>query len=211
MEKTWINAFSFIILLVATAVWAEPAPDTGHSKWNCSNGKIPYPFSNQPFYGQDGDFNINEIFYTGSGERLVDAVYKVDAFSPAIIEKQSVIPASPTPDVKVNGQDGQITVLAGISVSITASLATGDQNGYLADWWLAYSTPWGLYSLTSDGWVSGINLLAQYPLFSVSPVNIFNRSFPAGDYTFFFIVDMSPNGYFDSPYYYDFVQLHVVN
>ena len=28
---------------------------------------------------------------------------------------------------------------------------------------------------------------------------------------FYFVVDMSPNGVFDSPLYYDFVQVHVTN
>ena len=118
---------------------------------------------------------------------------------------------TPTLDIKANGQDGPLTVSSGTPISITASLAPGNENGKLADWWIAESTPWGLYTLTSSGWSPGINMLAQYPLISISPVEIFNGSLPVGDYAFYFAVDMSPNGVLDSPFYYDFVQVHVVN
>jgi hypothetical protein len=118
----------------------------------------------------------------------------------------------PVPDIKANGQDGLITVSSGTPVSITASLAPGNENGKLADWWLAYySSLAGWYSLNSNGWTPGINLLAQYPLFIISPVEIYSASLPVGDYAFYFLVDMSTNGIVDSPFYYDFVQVHVVN
>ncbi len=117
----------------------------------------------------------------------------------------------PTPNIKANGQDGSITVLSGTPVSISASLNPGNENGKLADWWLACSSPFGWYSLNSNGWTSGINLLAQYPLFSVSPVEIYSASLSAGDYAFYFLVDMSPDDIVNSPYYYDFVQVHVTS
>ena len=52
-------------------------------------------------------------------------------------------------------------------------------------------------------------MLFQYPLLSVSPVEILNGTLPAGDYAFYFGVDMSPNAVLDSPLYFDFVQVHV--
>jgi hypothetical protein len=115
------------------------------------------------------------------------------------------------PGIKANGQDGEITVSSGTPVAIAVSLSPGNENGKLADWWLACSTPWGLYSLDSNGWTLGINLFAQYPLFSIDPVNIFYSALPVGDYAFYFVVDMSPNSALDSPFYYDYVQVHVVN
>ena len=130
--------------------------------------------------------------------------FSVDAFA------VSAIPALPTLDIKANEQDGPISVTAGTPVSIKASLAPGNENGKLADWWLAYSSPAGWYSLNSKGWTPGINLLAQYPLFSISPVEIYSAPLSVGDYAFYFLVDMSPNGIVDSPFYYDFVQVHVV-
>ena len=74
-----------------------------------------------------------------------------------------------------------------------------------------YSSPLGLYSLTSNAWSSGIKPLATFPLFSITPVEIYNGYLPVGDYDFYFGVDISPNGVLDSPLYYDFVQVHVIN
>ncbi len=79
------------------------------------------------------------------------------------------------PGIKANGQDGPITVSTNTPVSITASLAPGNQDGKSADWWLVYTSPLGLYSLTSNGWSPGINPLATYPLFSIPPVKINRR------------------------------------
>ncbi len=123
----------------------------------------------------------------------------------------SAIPALPTLDIKANEQDGPISVTAGTPVSIKASLAPGNENGKLADWWLAYSSPAGWYSLNSKGWTPGINLLVQYPLFSISPVEIYSAPLSVGDYAFYFLVDMNTNGIVDSPFYYDFVQIHVAS
>jgi hypothetical protein len=127
-----------------------------------------------------------------------------------VTQASTPTPTPPTPDIKANGQDGQVTVANGTKVSITASLAPGNENGKIADWWLAYSSPAGWYSLNSNGWTPGINLLVQYPLFSISAVEIYSASLSVGDYAFYFLVDMSPNGIVDSPFYYDFVQVHVV-
>jgi len=121
-------------------------------------------------------------------------------------------PTPPAPDIKANGQDGRITVSTGTPVLITASLAPGDQNGKLADWWLVENSPLGIYSFTSSGWSPGISVLFQYPLVSMSPVvNIYNVSLPAGDYAYYFGVDMSPNGILDSPLYYDVIEVNVVD
>jgi len=116
-----------------------------------------------------------------------------------------------TPDIKANGKDGLITVSFGTPVSITASLAPGNENGKLADWWIVESTPWGWYSLTLSGWQFGLYPLIQYPLLGITPVEIINGLLPAGDYVFYFAVDTTPNGLFDVPYFFDFVQVNVVN
>ena len=119
--------------------------------------------------------------------------------------------ANSFPDLKANGQDGQITVSPGTPVSITASLSSGNENGKLADWWLVYSSPAGLYSFNSNGWTQGIKPLAQYPLFSFSPLEIYHAFLSAGEYVFCFGVDTSPDAILDSPLYYDCVQINAVN
>lgn len=125
---------------------------------------------------------------------------------------QYLIPDPVTPakaDIKVNGQDGYITVPAATPVSITVGLDPGKDNGKTADWWVVESTPSGYYSLTSSGWSPGIDLFFQYTLFGFSSVEIYNGLLPAGDYIFFFGIDLTPDGMLNSPIYYDFVQVHV--
>ena len=139
----------------------------------------------------------------GNWDIYAQRIYANGTLTPVVV--------APTPDIKANGQDGQLTVSSGTPVSITASLEPGNDNGKLADWWLAANTPWGWYSLDSNGWTTGINLLFQYPLFSIPPVEIYSSILPVGDYAFYFLVDTSPNANIDSPLYYDFVQVHVID
>ncbi len=114
-------------------------------------------------------------------------------------------------DIKVNGQDGPVTVSSRTPVSITASLAPGSEIENNADWWIVEIAPLGVYSLTSSGWSPGIDLLFQYPLFALPSVEIYNGLLTVGDYTFYFGVDMTPDGILNSPLYYDFVQVHVTD
>jgi hypothetical protein len=119
-------------------------------------------------------------------------------------------PTPPTPKIQANGQDGPITVTENTPVSVTVSLAPGDQNGKNADWWAAmfYDT-W--FSLTPyNTWALGVNSCAQKPLYSFSPVEIYNSTVSVGENIFCFGVDMSPNGILDSPLYADCVYVNGV-
>ncbi|MFH0996565.1 MAG: DUF1566 domain-containing protein [Pseudomonadota bacterium] len=158
-----------------------------------------YAYDSYTAWGIDFSFGTDDFKDKYTGYHYVRAVRG----------GQSVAPIPPAPDLKANGQDVQITVSSGTPVSITASLAPGNEIGKPADWWIAYSSPDGWYSLDSKGWTPGINMLAQHPLFRVSPVVIYSSTLPVGDYSFYFLVDMSPNGIIVSPLYYDVVQVHV--
>lgn len=115
------------------------------------------------------------------------------------------------PKIRANGQAGSITIPVGTPVSIQAGLDPGNQSGNYADWWVVYSSPYGVYTLTSYGWVPGVNPLMTYPVTDVPLVEIFNSNIAAGDYAFYFGVDMTPNGILDLPLFYDAVQVHVEN
>ncbi|MBI5591362.1 MAG: peptidase C1 [Deltaproteobacteria bacterium] len=174
---------------------------------------IEKPMAN---YSSNASYNPGESFFSSNGQswnEISNSTYKSNVCIKAFAGQANIAGQidNCTPDIKANGQDGQITISSGTPVSITASLAPGKENGKLADWWLAYSSPAGWYSLNSNGWTPGIDPLTQYPLFSISPpVEIYSSSLPVGDYVFYFAVDMNPNGILDSPLYYDFVQVHVV-
>lgn len=114
-----------------------------------------------------------------------------------------------TPIIRANGKDGALAVTASEPVTISVKMDAGRQNGIVSDWWLVFSSPSGFYSLTNFGWIPGVYPLAQYPLFSFDPVTIYDNYLSPGDYMFYFAVDVTPNSVFDSPFYYDWVQVHI--
>jgi parallel beta-helix repeat protein len=108
--------------------------------------------------------------------------------------------AEPIPDIKANGQDGQITVNEGDSVTVSVGLDPGVWSGRNADWWIAAHTPfdppldWYTY-VYPEGWKPGIHVGVQIPLFEFSgPFSVLKMSFPAGSYTFYFAVDGNMDG-----------------
>jgi hypothetical protein len=101
-------------------------------------------------------------------------------------------------DIKANDQAGPIIVTPNDQVSIEISLDPGDKAGQNADWWIAVKTPfappgdWCTY-VYPTGWLLGINLCAQAPLFTFSPFEVLNMVLPLGEYTFYFALD-DPDG-----------------
>ena len=77
MNKTWVSAFGFIILMFTASAWTAPVPDTGQTKcYGVSGNVIVCPSPGQPLYGQDANFSINPVSYTkldGSGNALPDS------------------------------------------------------------------------------------------------------------------------------------------
>ena len=122
--------------------------------------------------------------------------------------------AEPIPDIKANGQDGQVTVNAGDLVTISVSLNPGVWSGRNADWWIAAHTPfdppldWYTY-VYPEGWKSGIHVGGQMPLFELSgPFSVLEMILPAGNYTFYFAVDGNMDGKPDATWM-DFVPVTV--
>ncbi|MBU0733433.1 MAG: right-handed parallel beta-helix repeat-containing protein [Proteobacteria bacterium] len=112
---------------------------------------------------------------------------------------------SPELDIKANGSNGPLSVSPGTPVSVTINLAPGDKAGENADWWIATHTPfaspidWYSYVYPA-GWMPGINLCAQAPLFALSAFEVLNMTLPVGDYTFYFALD-DPDGAATGPWW----------
>ena len=113
-------------------------------------------------------------------------------------------------DVKANGQDGPLTIDPNTPVSITVSLNPGSYASQNADWWVAADTPFGWYSYVyPTGWMSGINLCIQTPLFDLSPsFEALNTTLPIGQYLFYFAVDDNADGLPDATWL-DSVEVNV--
>ena len=143
-------------------------------------------------YGFDPCWSLTIIFDDGWNE-------------PQKIQYSSTSQYGVSPDIKVNGSDGPITLSWSDILSITVSL---DNNGQTenADWWLAADTPFGLFFFTFDGWTNAWVTGYQGPLFYLESFEVFSMpvsGLPAGTYTLYFGVDTVMDGdvTWDSVYY----------
>ena len=111
---------------------------------------------------------------------------------------------APAPGIKANGSDGPLAISQGDLLTIEVSLDPSSHDGENADWWVAATSPFGLYWFTLDrGWVRSDTPVRVYggPLFSLSPYTILKIStLPVGDYTFYFGVDNNMDGILDATY-----------
>ena len=183
-----------------------------YSRYNMSINTTYFPNTLPAFYwssstSASNPFNAWGIFFLdGSGNSA-----NKSSLSVVRAVRVGQTPSSPClPDIKANGEDGPVTVSAQTYVSITAGLAPGDEEGQQADWWLILSAFDEIYSLTSTGWMAGIEPLIQYPLVTVSPAQIYSGLLPVGSYTIYFGVETNPNDTLDEPLFYDYVEIHVV-
>ena len=127
-----------------------------------------------------------------------------------LLERKVTSGTPPVPDIRANLSDGPLTVASTTPVSITVSLNPGSQVGQTADWWIAASRPSGWETFVYlKGWVPGINVCIQYPLFNVSPpIEVRDTVLPVGDYTFYFAIDNNADGNPDATWW-DSVKVHV--
>jgi hypothetical protein len=118
----------------------------------------------------------------------------------------------PLPDIKANGSDGPITITHSDLLTITVEFDAGDYSGVEADWFLVAMTPLGWYHYAlKAGWIPGREVTFQTPLRDVPSREVLNMSgLPAGDYTFYFGVDLLQNGLISMRYaFYDRVSVTI--
>jgi hypothetical protein len=108
--------------------------------------------------------------------------------------------APPEIVIKANGKNGPVVVTPNDNVNITVSLDPRSMQDVNCDWWVAGLTTFGTYWLNpSLNWVKSDNPISvvQAPLSDLSTTSLLNTPLPVGVYTFFFIVDNSPDGDFN--------------
>ncbi len=120
----------------------------------------------------------------------------------------------PTPDIKANSIDGALTITRDDTISITVEFVSGSYLGVDADWWLAASTPYGMYhyDLSSDSWIPGLTVTYQSPLFDLTFPFIMPdiTGIPVGVYIFYFGLDTKRNGLVDFDLlYFDKVKVNI--
>lgn len=110
---------------------------------------------------------------------------------------QAAAQDQPSPDVKANGVEHEAVVSTSTPVSVKVSLIAAGLAGQPADQWILARTPRGWYSYASNKWKPGIRRLTKTNLTDMTSVEVLNRTLPAGDYTFYWIVDDNRDGVLD--------------
>ena len=114
----------------------------------------------------------------------------------------SIVPVvDPVPDVKVNGQDGPVSLDYGTAVTATIALTAGDYPGELAEFWISIQTSSSLYwYVDGSGWVASAapvpfttSVIADFEF----PI-AFGTALPRGDYGLQFSVDNDVDGELDA-------------
>ena len=172
---------------------ASPTSGCPAERDSCTRDPGQDPIHN--FMDYSDDVCMDE-FTVEQGARM-DAM--VATYKPTLWNSGSVFP-----DIKVNGSDGPVSVSSTDPVQVAVTLYPGNQEGQDADWWIGVHTSlpapndWFTY-VNPDGWQQGIHLFAQAPLFEVyPPFGVLNTPLPAGNYTFYFVVDGLADGTADS-------------
>lgn len=143
------------------------------------------------FGGLDG------VYFVKINKRVGE--YHTGHYIDAVAGVPGVASAAPQVDIKINGQDGPLSLHQ--SGPFTLGIAINN-NGHSdqADWWLVATTPTGLYFFGPKGWTRDWLPGYQGPLFSFGLVPIWKDiskvGIPVqpGTYTFYFGVDTVRDG-----------------
>ncbi len=173
-------------------------------------GNIPVSPPYNSFVGFPNQNKIGDYYTLISDETGADVAYAATFNGEQDVYYLRVFPAEPVPDIKGNGSDGPITISSSQNLRLTVQLDAGGSSDN-ADWWVLGDTPfgWYYYNLTL-GWLPGIFVTFQGPLFDLSPFEVLDMTLPEGSYKFYFGVDMVVNGSVDlGQIYYDSVDVTV--
>jgi len=144
-----------------------------------------------PAVGSEGERLVFQITVTDRGGLVSqdDAIVMVNA-------QGEIVP--PSPDIKVNGQDGPITVARYSPVSVSVSIDPHDLKGSTVDLWLVVEAPWGTsYYVYEKGWKRKATPFLQYTLDGAVSSNAFTTKLPKGNYLFHFVLDHNADGCLD--------------
>ncbi len=110
----------------------------------------------------------------------------------------------PAPDIKIDGDDGPITIPSTQSINMTISLDPGSMNGVTQDLWvLAYKSGGGVFAWVHSlpyHWTNLYQKAYRGPLFPITSYTIRSGTIPAGTWTIEFSVD-DPNIFHEKTYW----------
>jgi len=179
------------------------------SIWTTTGQGITDENGQVSFSGFAGDYEIRVEYADGVRNYKAHA-YKQRDLTYRILPNS--IKVEPTLDIKANASDGPITVYPSGMLSICASVKANGRSDK-ADWWLAVSTPVGLFFYTFEGWRTDESPMYQGKLFDTGDFEVLSIPFdavPLGTYSFYFGVDDHMDGKISwNSLYYDVVTVKV--
>lgn len=128
--------------------------------------------------------------------------------------KSNLLLSMPSPDIKANGSDNNISVSKSTPVNIAIGLNPGGYFKGNADWWvirILKGTPNIWYYLNSSKqWTTTPTPYYQGTLYNLSSLSVSNSTLSPGNYDFHFGVDLIKNGILDAnPLFYDSISVNV--
>jgi len=117
----------------------------------------------------------------------------------ALVADVALVPSGapgPAPDIRVNGQDGPLTVSSSAFSQISISLAAGSEAGVPKDWWISVDNGAKTYWWTlAGGWKPAVTPAYVGGLFDLPSFTIMNGKLPKGTWTVRFAVDAADGVY----------------
>jgi hypothetical protein len=137
---------------------------------------------------QNGPLLDSALSITSFGEDEAGEMYVLDSATGVVFQVQARSPL--VPDVRANGLDGPIEVIAPGTVSITVSLGPADLLPQTAEWWLAAETEQGLFFyIHPSGWQTGFQRAFVGPAGPVASFEVYRGGLPPGRYIIYFALD----------------------
>lgn len=136
------------------------------------------------------DTNKIDVDLSGIGAGTSSQLYLDITFSPN----------TPVVSISANGNHESIIINEDEALNLSVSLTAQPNIGDLADWFLQADTPfgWYTYDVSSRAWYPGQGLTYQSALFDIENHSVLNSLLPEGQYTFYFNVDLNPDGINDN-------------
>jgi len=164
-------------------------------------GNIYFGSDNRNFYSLSQDGSLRWSFITGDMIRSYPAISEDGCLYFTSHDGHLYCLQNTVVDIKIDGQDGPLSVLSTQTIDMTISLDPGSQEGVAHDWWIgAILNSTNLYCWTLPGtWVycPGFVPVRAYngPLIEITDFSIHQGTIPVGSWLFAFVVDPLNNQY----------------
>ena len=148
--------------------------------------------------------NTPDTSFPVIGNSAGDYYYRVKPHSPvhgwgdfSLLDKTVVDPSGnpPVPDIKIDGQDGPLTLPSTQTITMTVHLDPGDMAGTEMDWWVLGTRYYTFWWTFPGVWKYNQARAYAGPLFNLGSYTITQAQIPAGAWTFTFAVDAKNNTY----------------